>query len=229
MPPSRSNNPSISTLSENCLLIQFDNVMSEEVHRKVMELCKSFSESPLPFLNDIVPSYSSIALLFDSLNYPTSLISHEDLIESVRERCQSLGKRSQKKETERLIKVRVRFGGAFGKDLREMAKTKGITEPKFIDLFCEEIYKVFMIGFRPGFPYMGTVPGQLSAERLPTPRAVVPAGSVGIAGRQTGIYPMDSPGGWRIIGRTDLNLLDIGNGDNPTYFHPGDSVKFEAI
>ena len=221
--------PRVFPLSENCILIQFEDVISEEVHRDVMELSKSFSASPLPFLNDIVPAYSSIALFFDSLKHTSASFCFEDTIATIRTRLDSLKNPRRKHESGRIITVPTRFGGAFGKDLREIVKLKGIGESALIDLFCQETYKVFLIGFRPGFPYMGTVPDELAVERLATPRANVHAGSVGIAGRQTGIYPMDSPGGWRLIGRSELKLLDIDNEANPTYFQPGDMVRFIPI
>ena len=114
-------------------------------------------------------------------------------------------------------------------DLTRIAEEKGMSESDFVEAFTAEVYKVFMIGFRPGFPYMGTLTSELATDRLPAPRSFVPAGSVGIAGMQTGIYPIDSPGGWNIIGRTELKLVDFADEETPTTFRAGDLVRFEPI
>ena len=229
MSPRSRKRPRIVSLSEDCLLIQFDGGISDETHTRVMEICRAFSESPLPHLKDIVPAYSSVALFFDRLKQSRISFSQEGLIASIEERISSITPDKNRETSRDVISIPTRFGGSSGRNLKEIAMSKGMTESDFIDRFTSETYKVFMIGFRPGFPYMGTVPKELASDRLQTPRAMVPAGSVGIAGRQTGIYPMDSPGGWQIVGKTDLKLLDIGNEDSPTFFQTGDLVRFVAI
>ena len=120
------------------------------------------------------------------------------------------------------------YGGEHGPDLAELAARQGLTPEEVVRIHSGQLYTVYMLGFSPGFPYMGVVPASIAAPRLPTPRTSVPAGSVGIAGRQTGIYPQATPGGWRLIGRTDLALFDPQR-DPPAHFAPGDRVRFVPV
>ena len=128
----------------------------------------------------------------------------------------------------RVVEVPVRYGGADGPDLKEAAARSGLSERRFIELHASAEYEVAMIGFAPGFPYLQGLPEPLAQPRKPTPRVRVPAGSVGIAGRQTGIYPIDSPGGWQIVGRTPMRLFRP-EADPPFPIRPGDRVKFVPI
>jgi KipI family sensor histidine kinase inhibitor len=125
----------------------------------------------------------------------------------------------------RRIEVPVRYGGENGPDLSFVASYHGRTASEIVRLHAGRDYTVFMMGFTPGFPYLGRLDEALATPRLDTPRTLVPGGSVGIAGVQTGIYPMASPGGWRIIGRTSLRLFDA-NAAKPFLFSPGDTVRF---
>lgn len=124
------------------------------------------------------------------------------------------------------VVIPVRYGGADGADLGEVAAFAGLSEADVIARHLGREYRVFMIGFLPGFPYMGTVDPRIAMPRRETPRVSVPAGSVGIAGGQTGIYPVESPGGWRLIGRTTTALFDPANASRPTLLQPGDRVRF---
>jgi inhibitor of KinA len=121
--------------------------------------------------------------------------------------------------------IPVRFGGSWGPDLGFIAETKSLSTEEVIEIFLERTYHVFMIGFLPGFPYMGEVDDRIVVPRKRSPRTRVPKGSVGIAGTQTGIYPQDSPGGWQIIGRTDMEMFTPGSA-TPTALEPGDKVRF---
>jgi len=116
----------------------------------------------------------------------------------------------------------------FGPDLADVAAFAAVTEAEAVRLHTSRVYRVFMLGFMPGFPYMGIVDQRIAAPRLSTPRVRVPVGSVGIAGMQTGIYSVSTPGGWRIIGRTPLKPFDVSRGE-PALFKPGDAVQFYAI
>ena len=126
------------------------------------------------------------------------------------------------------IRVPVCYAGEFGPDLADVAAFGGITEAETVRLHTSRTYRVFMLGFSPGFTYMGSVDGRIAAPRLPAPRVRVPAGSVGIAGVQTGIYPAPTPGGWQIVGRTPLKPFDLERPE-PFLFKPGDAVQFYAI
>jgi inhibitor of KinA len=215
-------------MSEECVLVEFGTVIADNLHDQVMHLYSSLNESPFVGFIEAVPAYSSLAVFFDPFVSLKDSSERQTLFASL-EALMKRFKDSGDRESSPVIKVPTRFGGRNGPDLRDLAKNKGISESALIDLFVAETYKVYMIGFRPGFPYMGTVSERLAADRLVTPRMLVPAGSVGIAGRQTGIYPVDSPGGWRIIGNTGLRLLDFGNKSSPATLNPGDLVRFEPI
>jgi KipI family sensor histidine kinase inhibitor len=119
----------------------------------------------------------------------------------------------------------VRYGGEHGPDLLPVAEFHHVSPAEIVRLHTSRDYTVFMMGFTPGFPYLGKLDEALVTPRLETPRTHVPAGSVGIAGAQTGIYPIDSPGGWRILGRTSLSLFDL-SAPQPFLFAPGDMVRF---
>jgi len=128
----------------------------------------------------------------------------------------------------RVIEIPTRYGGTDGPDLDFVAWHSRLTAAQVIQLHTRVVYHVFMLGFAPGFPYLGVVDEKIAAPRLETPRARVPMGSVGIAGRQTGIYPRESPGGWRLIGRTDVKLFDPTQ-EPPTLLRAGDCVRFSPI
>jgi len=127
-----------------------------------------------------------------------------------------------------LVRVPVCYAGEFGPDLAEVAAFGAVSEAEAVRLHTSRLYRVFMLGFMPGFAYMGIVDAHIAAPRLSTPRVRVPAGSVGIAGEQTGIYSVSTPGGWRIIGRTPLKPFDLSRRE-PALFKPGDAVQFYAI
>ena len=124
-----------------------------------------------------------------------------------------------------IFTIPVRYGGAEGPDLAEVANQLQQTEQDIVRLHVEALYRVFMIGFLPGFPYLGPLPAALMLPRRAVPRLKVPAGSVAIAGRQTGVYPQDSPGGWHVIGRTDVRLFDPG-ARPPALLRPGMAIRF---
>ncbi|AGI33578.1 TPA: 5-oxoprolinase subunit PxpB [Mannheimia haemolytica] len=134
---------------------------------------------------------------------------------------------AQAAQSPRLIEIPVHYGGEFGEDLFEVAQFHNTTPEEIIRRHTEPTYTVFMIGFQPGFPYLNGLPQNLHTPRRNVPRTKVPAGSVGIGGRQTGIYPFTSPGGWQLLGRTELPLFDIQH-NPPTLLTAGDNVRFVA-
>jgi len=131
-------------------------------------------------------------------------------------------------DTARIITIPVSYGGEFGPDLEFVAKHNSITEDEVVAIHTSIPYLVYMLGFAPGFPYLGGMSERIATPRLASPRVKIPAGSVGIAGKQTGIYPLESPGGWQLIGRTPLTLFDP-LAKNPFVFAAGDYLQFTAI
>lgn len=170
---------------------------------------------------DLIPAYSSLLVCYDPRQISFAQMNSflKSLLQSPSDAASS---------STRPIEIPTAYGGEFGPDLAFVAERNGVTEAEVIRLHTSVIYRVYMIGFVPGFAYLGTVPQQIAAPRLETPRTRVPAGSVGIAGRQTGIYPMETPGGWRLIGRTSVKLFDPSR-DPPALLHPGDQVRFTAV
>lgn len=128
----------------------------------------------------------------------------------------------------RLVEIPTRYGGSDGEDLSLVAELTGMTEAEVVDLYGGTEYEVFMLGFAPGFAYLGLVPEAIALPRRATPRPRVPAGSVAIAGRQTAVYPVETPGGWHLIGRTDLVLWDAAR-QEPALLAPGDRVRFVRV
>jgi inhibitor of KinA len=174
-----------------------------------------------PGWSDVLPGYTSVLVVFD----PT-VTTHAEVQAAV-ERLLSNAPSSERSPG-RLVEVPVRYHPEVAPDLEALLEEKSLSLPELIARHTAPEYLCHMLGFRPGFPFLGGLDPVLAAPRLPTPRMAVPAGSVGIGGRQTGIYPNTSPGGWRIIGRTSLQLFDPTRAE-PFLIRPGDRVRFRAI
>ena len=157
------------------------------------------------FIKDVYPTYKSLVINYDNLaiDYQALKKKIEPLIFEIIENY------DKNVSNDKVLEIPVKYGGEFGPDLKIMSKKLNISEESIINIHSSAIYRIYMIGFMPGFPYLGGLDERISFPRLSTPRIKVPAGSVGIAGKQTGIYPFESPGGWNIIGRTELSLFDV--------------------
>jgi KipI family sensor histidine kinase inhibitor len=174
-----------------------------------------------PRIRNLHPGYTSLLVDFDPLQ-----IGHDELAAMVEQSAGSAG--SQAEPRSNLVSVPVCYDAEFGPDLMDLANHAKISPEEVIRLHSSATYLVYFLGFSPGFAYMGGLPEKLHMPRLATPRAHVAGGTVGIAGSQTGIYPVDSAGGWRLIGRTPWRMFDP-NSDPPTRLQPGDTVRFSAI
>jgi len=170
---------------------------------------------------EIVNAYDSILIIYEPL-----VITYSGLIKRLDEVCRTMDKVELPK-TE-IIHIPVLYGGMYGEDIEYVADYNNLTIEEVIDIHCRKDYLVYMIGFTPGFPYLGGVSEKISVPRLEVPRERVPGGSVGIAGTQTGIYPVESPGGWRIIGRTPLVMFDPKR-DPIFLLNSGNYIRFEPI
>ena len=157
------------------------------------------------FIKDIYPTYKSLVINYDNLaiDYQALKKKIESLVFEI------IVNYDKNVSNDKVLEIPVKYGGEFGPDLKIMSKKLNISEESIINIHSSAIYRIYMIGFMPGFPYLGGLDERISFPRLSTPRIKVPAGSVGIAGKQTGIYPFESPGGWNIIGRTELSLFDV--------------------
>lgn len=173
---------------------------------------------PLPGGAELVPGYASLLVYYDCLQ-----VDYAQVETWVIQRLAALEFLGEKPA--RRVEIPVQYGGDHGPDLQAVAQAHGLTPEDVIRIHSQRDYLVYMMGFTPGFPYLGEMDPQLATPRLSTPRSRVPAGSVGIAGEQTGIYPVDSPGGWRIIGWTAQRLFDPDR-QPPFLLAPGDVVRF---
>lgn len=173
-------------------------------------------------LIDLVPAYASLAVFFDDAKIDADTL--RALIETLlADDCIETAASSP-----RVIEIPVVYGGAFGEDLEDAARTLGLSPDALIERHSAALYTVAMIGFAPGFPYLSGLDPALALPRLATPRTRVPAGSVAIGGAQTGLYPRESPGGWRLLGRTPLTLFDPQR-TSPSLLAPGDCVRFRPM
>jgi inhibitor of KinA len=219
--------PRIFPLGDDAVTVEFGNEISESLNRSAIALCEHFTAHPFPGFVEAVPAYSSATLFYRVRDVIVADSDASTAFEAVRRRL--IGALSVFKDqvpvTPRRVSIPVYFGPEESLDLESIAERCGLSPGKVISIFLDATYRVFMLGFLPGFAYMGPVDERIAIPRHAAPRLKVPKGSVGIAGRQTGIYPTESPGGWQIIGRTDLEML-TGDASSPCVLKSGDNVRF---
>lgn len=216
-------------VNETSVLLSFGSTIERSIHERLMQAKQLIEQYPFAGFIETVPAYNSLAVHYDPLQIAKSeetiaatvigqlkkILQNESVtVDSVVERS--------------VIMIPVCYDESFGIDLQELSASLNLTIEEIIQLHTAKTYHVFMIGFTPGFPYMGTVDERLTTQRKTQPRLQVSPGSVAIAGNQTGIYPFATPGGWNIIGRTPINIFDLQK-ENPFLLKAGDEVKFKAI
>ena len=217
----------IVAAGDAAVIVEFEDRVDPRINEAAIALAQRIEAAALKGVRDVVPTYRSVAIHFDPLR-----TDHDALVARV-ETCaadeSAIQLESHREHSNPSpVRIPVCYAGEFGPDLLDVAAFAGVTEAEVIRLHLARTYRVFMLGFMPGFAYMGMVDERIAAPRLRTPRVRVPAGSVGIAGVQTAIYPVSTPGGWRIIGRTPLKPFDLAR-EQPSLFRPGDAVEFYAI
>jgi inhibitor of KinA len=221
MPSEKFSYPRFQRASDHSLLVTFGEKISRAHHRDVLRLFWLLHSTPNRSIRNIHPAYSSVLISFDPL------LTHPDkFVLYVRRLVDRLG--DIKVAASREVEVPVCYDKLLGPDLEFVAHYNGLTTDDVIRHHTSVKYLVYFVGFSPGFPYLGELPDQLKTPRLSTPRVTVPEGSVAIGGNQTGIYPIASPGGWRIIGRTPLKLFNPLRMP-PTTLEIGDTVRFKPI
>ena len=208
----------IERASDAALLVVFDDAPTEAAGRSVRLLHRSLRDDPPKGLVDLNPAYATVLVRFDPLRCDALALADE-----LSERTMRL--ESAPDRPGRTVEVPVRYGGEDGPDLREVARRTGMSEDDVVAAHSGADYTVRFLGFSPGFPYLAGLPERLTTPRLASPRRRVPAGSVAIAGSQAGIYPLETPGGWNVIGRTGLVIFDP-SGAHPATLSPGDRVRF---
>jgi KipI family sensor histidine kinase inhibitor len=207
----------IRPASDRSLLVAFGESISVETHRRVFHLTRAL-EGVRGILN-LHPAYASLLVEFDP-----RLRDHSQIEALVRE-CAAGEATGSHAEESRLVEIPVRYGGEFGPDLGDVAQHTGLTPERVVEMHAGAEYLVYFLGFAPGFAYLGGLPPELATPRLSAPRKRVPTGSVAIGGNQTGVYPIESPGGWRIIGHTDAKLFDPSAAE-PVLLRMGDCLRF---
>lgn len=216
--------PTLAPLGDHALLVDWGQRLDPAVNAAVHRLARAVRAAGPPGLREVVPAYASLALHLD----PAALGDEGTALWEARIGELLAADAGAAAEPGRVVRIPVRYGGADGPDLAEVAARAGLTPEAYAHRHAAGDYPVYMLGFSPGFPYLGGMDPALAAPRRATPRERVPAGSVGIAGAQTGVYPQDSPGGWQLIGRTDAVLFDP-RAAEPALLRPGDRVRFEVL
>lgn len=213
--------PEFRVMGDRSLIACFGEEIDRAVNDRIRKLFVYLHEHPIEGVVEAVPAYSSLLFIFDPIRIPS-----ENLRQEIMEKVQAIDHAViPAPET---VEIPVVYGGEYGPDLEWVARYHSISEEEVVRLHTREVYHVYMIGFTPGFAYMGELSTSLATPRKETPRTAVPRGSVGLAQEQTGIYPSESPGGWQIIGRTALKLFDPAKMP-PSLLRMGDRVRFFAV
>jgi KipI family sensor histidine kinase inhibitor len=211
--------PRFLPAGDSALVLELSDAIEAECNRKIISIIRSVEK--IEGIKEVVPTYRSILVYYDPL--VTNFFGLKDKLNEAYKNTEiKSGGRV------RTFTIPVCYGDDFGPDLKFVADHNGLSEEEVIKIHGSADYLVYMIGFMPGFTYLGGMDERIATPRLEKPREKIPAGSVGIAGKQTGIYPLDSPGGWRIIGRTPVKMYDP-ESENPVPIRAGDTMRFKRI
>lgn len=214
---------------DSAILVRFENTISEKINKKVHDLHSMLEADKIVGVIEMVPAYSDLLILYDPIQ-----IAFDKLSKTISEELEKPNKENFSEQ--RIIKIPVCYDEEFGSDLAEVSEHTGLSKDEIIRIHSTSKYLVYMLGFTPGFSYLGGMDERIACPRKKIPRQNIPAGSVGIADKQTGIYPIESPGGWQLIGRTPLNLFDpereevfLCQAGDQLQFIPIDRIEFESI
>lgn len=218
-------------ISENAISLEFGDDINEETLGRISGLNECIKQNPFAGLLSTIPAYTTLTLYFNPvglMNEPnlkgsTTLDKISGYIKSI-----NVETKNDQQTNHQIIQIPVCYDPTFGFDLQELSSFYQLKKEEIVEIHSNSVYTVYMTGFVPGFPYLGGLSEKLTAPRKQNPRPAIPPGSVGIAGQQTGIYPLETPGGWQIIGRTPLKLFDV-NRQQPSLLKAGDKLKFEPI
>jgi inhibitor of KinA len=205
------------------LVVDFGNLIDPAVNARVHRLARAIAQALPELASELVPTYRSLMVYFNPLQ-----TRREALEARIRELLQGMAEATGQAEQATVVEIPVCYGGEYGPDLAHVAEHNGLGVEEVITIHTSKPYLVYMLGFTPGFPYLGGMSERIATPRLAQPRVAIPAGSVGIAGSQTGIYPIESPGGWQLIGRTPLRVFNP-QAANPFLFAAGEYLRFAAI
>jgi inhibitor of KinA len=213
--------PRYLVAGESALVVELGDEIDPEINRRVRELFLAVETAGLPGVRDLLPTYRSLLVSYDPRQTTfDALVARLRAIEADRTGAAI--------PAPRVVEIPTAYGGAFGADIGFVAEHNGLSQAEVVAIHSGRDYLVYMMGFSPGFPYLGGMSERIAAPRLETPRTVIPAGSVGIAQQQTGVYPVESPGGWQLIGRTPVPLFDPSRVP-PVVVEAGDWIRFVPI
>lgn len=214
-------NIKILTAGDSSLLVEFGSEISPEINRKITATVQMMREQHIEGVVDVIPAFCSLLI-----NYDPRVISYQE----IRERIGCLVKLETRTEEggRRIIEIPVCYGGEYGPDIENIARNAGLSQEEVIKIHSSRDYLIYMLGFLPGFAYLGGLDERIHTPRLANPRIKINAGSVGIGGSQTGIYPLDSPGGWQLLGMTPVKTYDPDR-ETPILFQAGDYIRFVPV
>lgn len=218
-----TDSPKILPAGDSAVLVEFGEVIDPDVNSRVYALFDSVEKSLGDKVIEMIPTYRSLLVVYNPIE-----ITIGEMSDQVGGLLDGIQGESDSSVTREIIELPVVYGGEDGPDLYHVAEHAGISPQEVIDIHSGTGYLVYMLGFAPGFPYLGGLDERIACPRLTTPRVKVPAGSVGIAESQTGVYPNASPGGWQLIGRTAVPLFDVQR-ENPSLIKPGAEVRFVPV
>lgn len=222
----------IYPLNEKAITIEFGSSIDESVLSRINRLDLLLRKKPFPGMYTTVPAYTTLTVFFEPLKVISAAgLTGKNCFEKVAGYVRHLNNEYSNEpsvEAHSIITIPVCYGGVHGPDLIDVGGFHGMRPEKVVEIHSSVIYTVYMVGFIPGFAYLGGMPPLLETPRKSLPRKVIHAGAVGIGGKQTGIYPLETPGGWQIIGQTPLRLFDINN-NPPALLKAGDRIRFKPI
>lgn len=218
---SRENTLRLLPAGEAALLVEFGRSIDDQVNERVQMLAGNLRQRGYPWLVDLTPAFASLLVFYDPL-----LIEYGGLCELLRREVAGLGTAGG--GSRRVFELPVCYQGEFAPDRADMERLSGLGWDEIVKIHSGRDYKIYMLGFLPGFAYLGGLDERIAAPRLKSPRVRIEPGSVGIGGEQTGIYPLASPGGWRLIGRTPIKLYDPERVE-PVFYQAGDYIRFVPI
>lgn len=206
---------------DTAVTAEFGNEISESINSRIRAFSIALKHSNIQGITETVPTYRSLMI-----HYDPGIILYDSLVEKLEELLGTLN--SIEIPPSEVLEIPVYYGGDMGPDIDFVASHNGKTQREVVEIHTSGEYLIYMLGFTPGFTYLGGMSDEIAAPRLKQPRVSIPAGSVGIAGKQTGVYPIDSPGGWQLIGRTPVRMYDP-NRAEPILPQAGQYIKFRAI
>lgn len=228
---------SIKPFGENAIYVSFGETIDDTIYSQIRHFTQQLNRHPFPGMIEYVPAYTNVTVYYDPIAVlqlkhfsKKELFLHSpfEIASKYIKRLLQHAYEEKVEEVERIVSIPVVYGGEYGPDLAYVAKHHQLTEEQVIQMHSERTYRVYMLGFAPGFPFLGGMNERLATPRKATPRLHIEAGSVGIAGAQTGIYPLSTPGGWQIIGRTPKQLF-LPEQTPPTLLRAGDLIQFQPI